>query len=232
MDVFINNIISFPVVVFTFLLAIIIVYWLLAMLGAVDIEMFDADLDLDVDVDVDVDIEPDMDVGATVDPDLDSEGLSGVTGFMLKWGLTGVPVTVVVSILIASSWLICYIAASIVLPLVPLTLLQWLVGAALLVVSFGLAIPVTAQLIKPLKSAFVSHSARNKASFIGAECVVKTGSVNATFGQAEYEDGGAGMLFDVRANPEDGIKKGDHVILKSYDEDDGSYWVIKTTDFD
>ncbi len=224
-------------VVFTFMLAIIIVYWLLAMLGAVDIDMFDADVDLDVDIDVDVDVDFDADVGAdggadvgaTVDPDFDPESLRGITGFMLKWGLTGVPVTVVVSILVASAWLISYIFASLLMPLVPLALLQWLVGFALLVVSFALAIPVTAQFNKPLKSAFVSYTARNKASFIGCECMVKTGSVNETFGQAEYDDGGAGMLFDVRANASDDINKGDLVILKSYDEEEGSYWVIKTT---
>lgn len=227
MEIFLTNITSYPVIVFTFLLAIIIVYWLLAMLGAVDIDMFDADLDLDVDVDADIDLDVDADVGATVDPDFDPESLRGITGFMLKWGLTGVPVTVVVSILVASAWLISYILASVVMPLIPLALLQWLVGAALLLVSFALAIPVTAQFIKPLKSAFVSYTARNKVSFIGSECLVKTGSVNENFGQAEYQDGGAGMLFDVRAKASDDITKGDLVILKSYDDEDGSYWVIK-----
>ena len=200
--------------------------------GAVDVDMFDADIDLDVDVDVDVDIDTDVgaDVGATVDPDFDPESLRGITGFMLKWGLTGVPVTVVVSILVASAWLISYILASLLMPLVPLALLKWLIGAALLVVSFGLAIPVTAQFIKPLKSAFVSYTAKTKASFIGCECMVKTGSVNESFGQAEYDDGGAGMLFDVRAKESDDISKGDLVILKTYNEDDGSYWVIKSTE--
>ncbi|MCX7553582.1 DUF1449 family protein [Marinicella sp. S1101] len=227
MEIFLTNITSFPVIVFTFLLAIIIVYWLLAMLGAVDIDMFDADFDLDVDVDADIELDVDADVGATVDPDFDPESLRGITGFMLKWGLTGVPVTVVVSILVASAWLISYILASVVMPLIPLALLQWLVGAALLLVSFALAIPVTAQFIRPLKSAFVSYTARNKVSFIGSECLVKTGSVTESFGQAEYQDGGAGMLFDVRAKVSDNITKGDLVILKSYDEEDGSYWVIK-----
>ena len=230
MEVFLQNITSFPVVVYTFLLAIIIVYWLLAMLGAVDIDMFDADVDLDMDVDVDVDVDVDADMD--VDADVDTEGLGGITGFMLKWGLTGVPVTVVVSILVASTWLVCYIAASVLMPLMPMELLKTLLGVALLFVSFALAIPITAQFIKPLKTAFVSHTAKNKASFIGCECVVKTGKVTETFGQAEYEDGGAGMLFDVRANTEDGIHKGDRVVLKSYDEEDSSYWVIKTSAMD
>ncbi len=212
MEVFLSNITSFPVVIYTFILAIVICYWLLAMIGAVDIEMFDMDMDLDTDV--------------------DAQGLSGVTGFMLKWGLTGVPVTVVVSILMASSWLVCYVAVSLIFPLLPWETLRNLIGVVLLLVSFALAIPITAQFIRPLKGIFTSHSAAKKSSFIGRECLVKTGVVNETFGQAEYEDGGAGMLFDVRAHTADEIKKNDRVILQDYNEDDGSYWVIKSTVLD
>ena len=212
MEVFLNNITSFPVVVFTFILAIVICYWVLALIGAVDIEIFDADIDLDTEI--------------------DAQSLSGVTGFMLKWGLTGVPVTVVVSILLASSWLVCYVAVSVLFPMLPWGILKTLVGSALLLVSFALSIPITAQFIKPLKGIFISHSAAVKSSFIGRECLVKTGTVNEKFGQAEYEDGGAGMLFDVRAHAADGIKKGDKVIIKDYDENDGSYWVIKPKELD
>ncbi len=216
MEVFLNNIISFPVVVYTFLLVVIICYWLLALLGAVDIDMFDLDLDIDTGLET----------------DMDAEGLSGVTGFMLKWGLTGVPVTVVISILVASAWLVCYAVVSLVFPLLPWDTLRGVMGLALLLISFALAIPITAQFIKPIKQVFVSHTAANKASFIGSECLVKTGSVTETFGQAEYEDGGAGMLFDIRAATADGIKKGDLVVLKKYDEESGSYWVIKTSELD
>jgi len=208
MEVFVNNITSFPVVVFTFILAIVICYWLLAMIGAVDIEMFDVDMDLDTEV--------------------DAHGLSGVTGFLLKCGLTGVPVTVVVSILVASAWLVCYILVSTLFPLLPWDTLRTLFGVAILLVSFVLAIPITAQFIRPMKGIFISHSAAKKSSFIGQECLVKTGSVNEKFGQAEFEDGGAGMLFDIRAHAADNIKKGDWVVLQDYNTDDGSYWVVKT----
>jgi len=219
MELFLNNLTSFPVVIFTFLLAIIICYWLLALLGAVDIEMFDLSFEVDLDLELDGDIGTDIDSNAT--------GLKGVTGFMLKWGLTGVPVTVVVSILVAFSWLICYVIVSIFYPLIPITLIKTILGCFLLLISFALAIPMTSWIIKPLKKVFITHDAVKKSSLIGSECVIKTGVVTPDFGQATYDDGEAGMIFDVRAEVAEGIKKGDLVVLFEYNEEEGSYLVKK-----
>jgi hypothetical protein len=219
MELFLSNLTSFPVVIFTFLLAIIICYWLLALLGAVDIEMFDLNFEIDLDLELDGDIGTDIDSNAT--------GLKGVTGFMLKWGLTGVPVTVVVSILIAFSWLICYVIVSIFYPLIPVELIRTILSYVLLVISFALAIPMTSWIIKPLKKVFITHDAVKKSSLIGSECEVKTGVVTPDFGQATYDDGEAGMIFDVRAEVSDGIKKGDLVVLVEYNEEEGSYKIKK-----
>lgn len=224
MELFLNNLTSFPVVIFTFLLAIIICYWLLALLGAVDIEMFDLSFEADLDLELDGDIGADLDSNAS--------GLKGVTGFMLKWGLTGIPVTVVVSILIAFAWLICYVIVSIFYPLLsvdklPIELIKTIIGLVLLVVSFVIAIPMTSWIIKPLKKVFITHDAVKKSSLIGSECLVKTGVVTPDFGQATYDDGEAGMIFDVRAEVADGVKKGDWVVLVEYNEKQGSYLVKK-----
>jgi len=211
MEQFLTNIISFPVVVYSFLMTIVIFYWLLALIGAVDIELFDVDIDFDMDVET----------------DLDAPGLGGVAGIMSKLGLTGVPVTVVISILVAFSWLICYLLTSLVLPVIPWDWATSVLGLVALLGSFLLAIPATAMLVNPMKSLFVNYDAVQKSSLIGRECLVRTGKVTDTFGQAELEDGEAGMLLDVRADAAYGIKKGDVVILVSYHEEDDSYQVSK-----
>jgi hypothetical protein len=213
MEVFIINITSFPVVIYTFLLTIIVLYWLLALFGALDIEIFDTDLDIDVDADL--------------GPDVNAESVGMVAGFMLKWGLIGVPVTVVISGLVLISWVICYMAVLLILPWIPTELLKSIVGLVLLVVSFALSIPVTAWCIKPMKGIFVSHSAVKKSALIGLECEVKTGTVNSKFGQAELQDGGAGMLLGVRCQDDEIIKKGDRVVLVKYDSEEDVYWVTK-----
>lgn len=209
MEVFLDNISSFPVVIYTFLLFIVVFYWVLALLGAVDIELFDADIDVEMGSDIEV------------------ESLGGVTGFMLKWGLTGVPVTVVISLLAVISWMVCYFIVSLSYPLIPFESIKPLIGVVALIASFLAAIPITNLFIKPFKGLFVTHTAVKKSSLIGKDCLVKTGLVNNRFGQAVLEDGGAGMLLDVRADSALGIKKGDWVILVDYDEKDGSYTVVK-----
>jgi hypothetical protein len=217
MDIFLQNIVTFPVVIFTVLLGIVLIYWILAFIGAADVEMFDIDVDADIDLDLDID------AGA----DIDANGLNGLAGLLMNWGLSGIPVTVVISLLVTLSWAISYLIVSLVFPLIPFEWLKVLVGIVLLIISFALSIPITAILIRPLKKFFTSHDAVKKSSLIGLECVIKTGQVTLDFGQAELEDGEAGMILDVRANDAYGIKKGDVVLLVEYNEDDESYLVEK-----
>ncbi|WP_154223415.1 OB-fold-containig protein [Marinicella rhabdoformis] len=216
MDLFLTHLISFPVVVYSVLLAIILSYWLLAFLGGIDTEMFDLSFDTDIDIE--------GDLGADVDG---SRGLSGITGFFLKFGLTGVPVTLVVSILVLFSWMICYIYVSVLSVLIPGDILKMITGAVMIFISFALAIPLASWVIKPLKKLFITHEAVSKGTLIGTECIVKTGKVTATFGQAILEHDVDGLIFDVRADEAAGIKKGDKVVLVEYIEDDSSYLIKK-----
>lgn len=210
MKEFLDIVTSFPTVVFTVLLGVIFVYWLLAILGAVDIDM----LDLDVDVDADV------------------SNVGGLTGLLSTLGLSGPPVTVVLSTLVVSSWLISYFASAYLLVLVPWDMLHEFIGAGLLVGSFVVSIPVTAQLIKPLKGVFKVHTAKSKSQFIGATCKITTLEVTDTFGQAEIDDGEAGIIVSVRSNTPNVFKKGDKAVVASYDKNKNTYEVVPEEDFD
>ena len=203
---FLNIVSGFPTVIFTVLLGVIFLYWLLAILGAVDIDI----LDLDVDVDVDV----------------DAANVGGLTGLLSTLGLSGPPVTVILSVLIAVAWLITYFASAYLLVLVPWDMLHEFIGAGLLVGSFLIAIPVTAQIIKPLKGLFVVHNAKSKSHFVGATCKVTTLEVTDKFGQAEIDDGEAGIIVSVRAKVPNTLKKGDRAVVISYNKDKNSYEVV------
>jgi hypothetical protein len=215
MDIFLQNIVTFPVVVFTFLLGIVLIYWILAFIGAADIEMLDVDLDVDADVDLELDIES------------GGHAPEGLGGLLMNWGLSGIPITVVISILVTLSWLISYFVVSLIFPLIPFQWLKTVIGIALLVISVGISIPITAVLVRPIKKFFVAHDAVKKSSLIGLECTIRTRKVTSDFGQAELEDGEAGMILDVRANDAYGIKKGDRVLLVEYNQSDESYLVEK-----
>ena len=215
MDTFLANITTFPVVVYTFLLIIVLFYWLIALLGVIDLDMFDIDVDIETDFETEVSINP------------DAQGLSGLAGFMLNWGLTGVPITVVLSLLIVTSWLICYLATSLILVHIPIDMIRYALGAGLIFICFAVSIPITALTIRPLKGLFIAHTAVKKEALIGRECEIKTGKVTEDFGQAILEDGEAGMILDVRAPNNKHIKKGDRVILIEYIKKDDCYNVAK-----
>ena len=217
METFITNITSFPVVVYTFLSIVVLCYWLMALIGVVDVEMLDVDIDMDIETDIETDVSLES----------NAEGLGGIAGFMLNWGLTGVPVTVVISLLIITAWLLCYLAASLIFPLIPLGIIKYILGVCLLLGSFAVSIPITAFSIKPFKGFFISHSAVKKDTLIGQECEIKTSKVNSTFGQGILEDGQAGMILDIRADDNNDLKKGDTVILIEYNQQDDSYNVTK-----
>lgn len=214
---FLSIISGFPTVIYTVLLGIILVYWLLAILGAIDIDVLDVDVDMDIDIDVDL--------------EADASSVSGLTGLLSTLGLTGPPVTVILSLLIVLSWLFSYFSSAYLLVLFPGEILKYLAGTVLLVVSFALAIPVTAQVIKPLRGLFVVHSAKSKSHFVGSTCKVSSLEVTDKFGQAQIDDGEAGIIISVRAKMPNTIKKGDKTVVISYDEGKGTYEVVPEEEF-
>jgi len=50
MDPFHQIVTSFPTVIYTFLLVVCAMYWIIAMLGMVDLEVLDMDMDGDIDL--------------------------------------------------------------------------------------------------------------------------------------------------------------------------------------
>jgi hypothetical protein len=209
MQPFIANILSFPTVVFTVLLGAMMLYWLLVIIGLAGVEGPDADLDLDV--------------GAA------PSATGGLAGILASLGLSGVPLSLVASLLILFSWLFCYFTAAYLLPLLPDGPWQSLAGAAALVISLILAIPLTVRLIRPIKGMFVVHHARNNESLIGSRCEIRTLTVSEDFGQALVEDGGAGMIVAVRAKTPNPLKKGDHAIIIDYNQKDVIFQVMPET---
>ena len=218
-----DAVLSFPVVVYTTLLGVVLVYWMLALIGLVNFEHGGPDLDLDIgaDVDVDMDVDADIDAGGDVSHHhLDGEpgGVGSLASYLVALGLGGVPFSVVVSLLTLFSWVICCTAVLLVLPFVPTDILRLAVGAVLLLASFALAIPLSAGCVRPMRKLFVTHNAVSNASLVGQECIVLTTSVNEKFGRAEIPARGAGYYIRVVADMPNNLKKGDIAIVVEYDE--------------
>ncbi|MCP4954555.1 MAG: DUF1449 family protein, partial [Photobacterium aquimaris] len=186
---------QFPTVIYSTLLGIVVIYWVVGMLGLIDLD-FSGDVDLDVDVDADVDV-----------------SVGGLTGLFLTFGLTGVPFTLVISIIILICWLISFYLQLYILSWLPDGWLYYLTGALSDVIIFFISLPIAAIFIRPLKGMFNSVEAATSNNLVGKDATIATGTVSETFGQARIFNDGAEILVDVRCDPEHTFKIGDKVLV-------------------
>lgn len=216
MDPFYQNISSFPTVFFTFFLAVTVLYWLVAVLGMVDIDVLDFDIP-GADGDMDID-------GDYSNPDV-------LAGLMLRFGLVGVPVTIIISIIALFGWLISYYLVHFLFGYIPQGMLHYLAGLPVLFVALYSAAMVTSVLIKPLRPLFQKAQQETVKYVLGQTAVVRTSRVDSDFGEATLEDGGAGLILKVRSTGESVFKKGDRVVLLEHVKQENIYRVVSESEF-
>ena len=218
MDPFYQNIASFPTALFTVLLGVCVLYWLCAVLGFVDIDLLDYDA-------------PGGDIGDLGDGQSDVTSLNVLAGLLLKLGLNGVPVTIIVSIVTLFGWTLCYFAVHFIFPWVAEGVLRYLVGIPIFFAALYIAVFITSVLIRPLRPLFKSATQNTLKRVLGQTAVVRTSRVDVNFGEANFDDGGAGLILKVRASEGQTFSKGDRVVLLEYRKDTNTYRVISETEF-
>ncbi len=215
MDAFTDVISSYPTNIFTIVLGIMLIFWIFAILGMFDIDIFPSDTGEDA---FDTDI------------DLDGE-IPGFIGLLHTLGLTGVPFTLVISIIALIGFTLCYFSSAWILIPLGSSLIRYLGGSAVLVASLAIAIPVTAQIIKPMKPLFVKHFAPSKRDYIGHVCVVTSSSVNNEFGIGIVETTGPPIQVDIRTQDGEVHSKGDSLRIADYDPAKDTFDVISEEKF-
>ena len=203
MDSLISTFFGFPTGIMTILLGVVLLYWLLVILGALDIDLFDFGADT---------------------PDAGDSGGMGM-GLFSALGMAGVPVTVIVSLLVLWSWLFTALGSEVLKSLVTQGLVRTLLAVLVLVLSAAVAVTLSALTIRPLARFFTGPEARRRSSLICQVCTVSTLRVDTGFGQAQFDDGGAGLLVQVRAQEGNGLGKGSKALIVSRDEAVQAYWV-------
>lgn len=204
---------SFPTIIFTVFLMFSVFYWCFAVLGLVEIEIFDFD---------------------TPDMDIDTEGLTDLNvmaAVLFKLGLNGVPVSIIISIISLLGWFISFTAVYFVFPYIPSDPLKIIAAIGTFAGVLYISAMLTALIIKPLRPIFLSINQETQKVILGQTATVRTGEVNKTFGEAFLEDGGAGLIIKVRAYKDETFKRGDNVVLLEYVEASNVYNVISETDF-
>lgn len=213
MELFWGIFFSFPVIIFSALLTICILYWFVAALGLLSVDCLDFDISVN-----------------DVYSDVPSTGLGGL---LMKFGFNEVPMTLIITLISLIGWSICYLAFRLlILPLYNFVFLYYLAGIALLIISFILSVYLTAFFIKPLRPLFrkllINH---NHESLLGQVIEIRSSTVTRTKGQATCEDGGAGLILEVRCDESYQFKRGDKAVILQYDETTNCYEIISLKDF-
>ncbi|WP_328399486.1 YqiJ family protein [Streptomyces sp. NBC_00390] len=187
---FLEVAVRFPTVLFTSALVVVVGFWLLVLIGAVESDSFDADVDADT------------------------------------LHLGGVPVSVSASLLIVLAWFANYSGSVFLtrsdLPEAAIHLL----GAVLLFGSLFFAWRVTRVLVRPLAKLFPDEPGPSRQDFVGLTCTIRTGRVDAGFGQAEVaaRDGSTAVV-QVRQTGTDVLALGSTGLLYAYDDAGEFFWV-------
>lgn len=201
---FLDAVVAFPTALFTTFLGVVLFYWLLALLGAVDLES--------------------LDPGSAADAD--GYELSTVASYVVAFGLHGVPLSIAVSLVVLVSWTLSCLGAMWVLPLVPGTLANYGAGAVLALASLSLAVTLSARMIRPLRGLFVTHAAIHNASLVGSTCKVLTQTVDEHVGRGEVAQHGASINIRIWTPIPNALARGSSARIVAYDEKTARYKVM------
>lgn len=229
MDEFLAASLSFPTVVFTVLLGIAAVYWLLVIAGALGLDMLDADGGGDhaghdiahghVDAG-DVHVE-----AAHAEAHADGAHASHVAGhhdtdatflssIFVTLKLDALPLTVTLSLIFFFAWLVSHLSSHYLLGYGK----PWIFELALLLVALVVAVLLASIAARPIAPMFRSNSGARRSALVGKIVMIDTSRVDASFGNAKAEDGGAGLIVQVRCESANKLTRGDRALVVSYDE--------------
>ena len=214
MDPFHQTVTSFPTVIFTVMLLVCVFYWAVAALGLVDLDIIDFDMDGDIDINDSVEMQ------------------AGVSGLLLKLGLNHVPFTIVITIATLIAWVLSYFVSLYGLKIIPdFWVFELLFNLGTFIGVSIAALLVTAQLIKPIRPFFKKLEVDETKHIIGQIVIIRSSVANGVQGEATFNDGGAGLLLNIRTTGNDEFKKGDEVVVIEHNKEKNLYRVIAKSEF-
>lgn len=211
--VFITKISLYPTIIFTGLVMFVTLYWIVSLLGMADMDSLDlGESGGDADVST-----------------LSSTGF--FTGLMLKFGLYGVPLIIILSLISLIGWLLSYLYTSFLHQYFDSGVLYYLFGTGAFIFVLVVSMWLTGIIISPIRKNIAKIPKRNSSNNVGKIAVVRTLSVTDKHGEAELNDGGAGLILKIRSDTNDGLlKQGDRVMLIEYLDEANTYRVAVVED--
>ena len=248
MDVFLQIVTSFPTVVYTVLLLVVSAHWLLSALGILEVDTIDGlmpdgfgghgaghgighDIGHGIGHGVGHGVGHGHDIGhghghGGHHHDADAGGL------LMKFGLHGVPVMVVFTIIAIVGWSVCYFTDLFLLRDAKLGVFAIPADIATMIAGLLLAIPVGRMVLAPVRRILRRFAPVSQRPMLGRHAVVRSPEITQTTGTAEVDDGGAGLILQVRAEVSGRFVRGDRIVLIEYLEDQNAYRVTSAEEFE
>lgn len=209
--VFITKISLYPTIIFTGLVMFVTLYWVVSLLGMADMDTVELG-----------------ESGGEV-ADLSSAGF--FTGLMLKFGLYGVPLIIILSLVSLIGWLLSYLYTSFLHQNFDSGILYYVFGTGALIFVLVVSMWLTGMIISPIRKNIAKIPKRNSSNNVGKVAVVRTLSVTDKHGEAVLNDGGAGLILKIRSEINDNsLKQGDKVLLVEYLDETNTYRVTPVKD--
>jgi hypothetical protein len=196
---------------FTVLLLLVLVYWIMVILGALDFDFLDIDFDTDADIDVDADV------------DMDIQG-GGILRSLLEFFYVGeIPVMVLVSVFALCAWVVSVLGNYYLNPGNSM-----LLAAPILVGNLIVSCVLVKIAAVPMRKIFKSFETDPNATrnVMGRICkIVTTEVTNERIGQGEIQSKGAPVLLNVMAEGDHVFHKDDEALIVGQNKETGVYMI-------
>ncbi|MBN1125242.1 MAG: DUF1449 family protein [Sedimentisphaerales bacterium] len=214
---FIQAAFSGPNLLCTIFLLLMFLYWIMVILGALDVEFLNVDAGADTDVDLDVDADADADTDVDI-------GVGGfLDGFLAFFYIGTIPVMVLLSVLALCMWSISILANWYLNPGGSV-----LVGLPIAMANVIVSLMICKIVCMPLARFFSMFRKDYNAprAVIGRIGKVITTEVSAgRIGQVELTTHGAPIVLNVVTDGSHVFHKGDEAVIVNKDEKKGVYTI-------
>ncbi|MFZ3194558.1 MAG: hypothetical protein WA154_15310 [Moraxellaceae bacterium] len=205
MTIFLANILAFPTIIFSILLSVAVLYWLISLTGLLGADHAGSDHSID-----------------SAHDGLDFGGL------MSTLGLKGVPLPLLLTLVLLWAWLTTYSIQVLFAPWLT-GILGIVVGCVLIPVALLLGLVLSALLVRPFHAMLTETEQPTQTRILGCVCSVLSPTVDKEQGRAEAHLDGAHLILQVRSSTP--LLRGSRAVFVEYIADKNLYWVVPEAEF-
>jgi len=207
MDALVAALFSFPTAIFSVVLGIAVLYWLLVIVGALDLDLLHFG---------------DHDAGHH-GSDHDAHSGHNPNAILEFLRIGQVPLTIIVSLFVTFAWIVCLASTAFVRPHVP-GWSWWLFGTAALVAALIAGFILTGLAVAPLAKVFALRGVHAADDLFGKIVEVTSSTVDSRYGTARHDRAtGEDLILQVTCEPHHQLKRGDQAVIMDYDRATGVY---------